>query len=211
MKRSQSHVIYGLYLASRPRVILYVGSSVASRYPERLQAHQSGCVPTTRKAAEKHGLRLKDLRGRILRYWNGPGASPEGHTMRLMRAFGLALWNFPYVVTYDGCRRGGITRYLRHGNAFSLEDNRRGGKNTPKEIRRNIGLAQAAKHEGPFAIAEYARLGALAANARRTPDEASAVGRKGGMKGGPMRAHLRWHVNRGISNPACRLCMEVCN
>ena len=35
---------------------------------------------------------------------------------------------------------------------------------------------------------------------------ASEAGRKGGLKGGRIASHLRWHVKRGIVNLTCSLC-----
>ncbi len=46
---------------------------------------------------------------------------------------------------------------------------------------------------------------------KRYPDLASKAGKLGGRKGGPkggrIGMHRRWHVNRGIINPACPICV----
>jgi len=45
----------------------------------------------------------------------------------------------------------------------------------------------------------------------RTPEHQSKAGREGGKKGGVAANHLRWHTNRNIVNPKCKLCMEQSN
>lgn len=213
MRKPQPHVIYGLSLIHDPRVILYVGSSLVSKYPDRVREHQSGNVPTTRKMAAKNGVSPSDLRARTMRRWVGPGGSPEAHVTRLMQAFGLARWNHPYAFSSDASRRGALARYAKYGNSFSPEDNRRGGRNGTREVQ--IAAARAmhkrtlADGTHPFLNPDICRKGAL--SPRRSQERAGEAGRKAGKKGGPIRAHLRWHIARGIVSPACALCMEVHN
>lgn len=42
----------------------------------------------------------------------------------------------------------------------------------------------------------------------RTPEHQSKAGRAGGKIGGIAANHLRWHANRNITNPNCKLCKE---
>jgi hypothetical protein len=43
------------------------------------------------------------------------------------------------------------------------------------------------------------------------PQMAKEAGKMGGKIGGPAACHKRWHLDRGIINPNCKLCQEALN
>ena len=68
-----------------------------------------------------------------------------------------------------------------------------GGRNQPRE----------AKAKGGRITVESGQLASV-----RTPESLAKGGRIGGPIGGPIGMHTRWHVKRGIVNPACSLCVS---
>jgi len=210
--KMQFHVIYGLSLVDSPRAILYVGSCLASRYEDRMLEHRGGNVPTTRKMAIRDGASLHDLRARILRRWLGPGGNPEARVMRLVQAFGMGQWCGKHQFSSTDGSKGALARNARHGNPFSsMLEKTRLMTSRKNGLARMDGLTRQERSElARIGGLAGGRKGGLARKANMTPERLSEIGRKAGRASPTNRTnHIRWHVNRGITNPACGLCAEV--
>jgi general stress protein YciG len=99
--------------------------------------------------------------------------------------------------------KGGRRAHQLHPRLAS-ENGRKGGRRV-RELHPGL-----ARENGLRAQALYPNLArdtCRARMARMTPEQRSAGARKAGSVGGPIRAHNRWHIARGIVNPKCRLCV----
>ena len=113
------------------------------------------------------------------------------------------------LLTTEARARGGRTQGLIQGrknlesgllaSIWSIGGAASGRSKSPKKM-----AAHAANGErfGRWSV-ESGHLAAL-----RTPEHQSKAGRAGGKIGGIAANHLRWHINRNIINPSCKLCKE---
>jgi hypothetical protein len=78
------------------------------------------------------------------------------------------------------------------------------------EGHRSMCLAARKRYQsGKILTHEIQVMGGRAAMRLRTPEQQRQYGKIGGKIGGPFGAHTRWHLQRGIINPNCDLCMKV--
>jgi hypothetical protein len=118
----------------------------------------------------------------------------------------------------------GLRRFELHGNPPTPEACRKGGhttasRRTPQE-QAAFGRLAGRKNIETGWIQTLGRSGIGGRKAAelkvgvtgRSKEQMTKDGRKGGLKGGPIggaiRAHNRWHRDRGITNPNCKLCRE---
>ena len=216
---THAHIIYGLFRNGDSRRILYVGSWDEASLPARIEQHRRGECRTTKKMATKYGVPLDDLRAHILAIWKRD--SPEARIIHLCQSFGMARWNRPFAFSSEDCRNGGRIqgrRAVETGHFAKIKTpetcakgGRRGGKRNAEKpgFLVAIGRKNAEKH-GHAHMVEIGRRGGLAGGPRGGRIQGTNNAQKPGyfQKIGRMSAHVRWHVNRGITAPACPICVE---
>jgi len=199
-----SHVVYGIFVASRPRTILYVGSSTEEGLSRRIEQHRRGEVRTTRRMAEKHGVLLAQISAHALCLWTK--TSREGRVTRLCRALGMARWNFPYTLSSEDNRRGARAANIKINSdpEHQRRAGRIGGKVRAKQMM-NSGVHRDHDHQRAASLASTL--------SQRQKPNYHDVRRECGLIGdtharGIRAAHFHWHIYRGLSNPECPLCMS---
>ena len=97
---------------------------------------------------------------------------------------------------------------IHHPNFDKVTAGRKGGiRNVESGHLQRISSA-GGKVSGAIQGQKNKESGHMAAIGRSVPYE---VRRINSMKGGPIGMHIRWHINRGIVSPDCKLCKEEKN